>query len=316
MIKGKERGRFESSIAEVGSGPVDALRPCSRKCTCAPTTRCRRFPCRSRRGSRRRHPRMAVHEPRVSAAPAVVGRFRDYLRRHRLPVTRQRDLIAGALARTDGLSIGRRAGADPPARAASRSGRPPSIGRSSSWSRRARARVGLWRPGPPLRGGAGQPAHGHLVCRRCGRVIEFSSDLLERMMPVLADEHGFMHEEHRIEDSRDLPVPTARSADMGEPVTFGVLVAFSAGLLSFLSPCVLPLVPSYIGFLTGMTLRAPQSPSHRRAARALLRARLHPRLPGPRRRRIGFGGALKYYKPIIARSAVCSSCSSAWDAWA
>ena len=34
----------------------------------------------------------------------------------------------------------------------------------------------------------------------------------------------------------------------------GPLVAFAAGLLSFLSPCVLPLVPSYLGFLTGMTL--------------------------------------------------------------
>jgi len=30
-------------------------------------------------------------------------------------------------------------------------------------------------------------------------------------------------------------------------------VAFTAGLLSFLSPCVLPLIPSYIGFLTGMS---------------------------------------------------------------
>ncbi len=34
-------------------------------------------------------------------------------------------------------------------------------------------------------------------------------------------------------------------------VTFGA--AFAAGLLSFLSPCVLPLIPSYIGFITGMT---------------------------------------------------------------
>lgn len=34
----------------------------------------------------------------------------------------------------------------------------------------------------------------------------------------------------------------------------GPAVAFAAGLLSFLSPCVLPLVPSYLGFLTGMTL--------------------------------------------------------------
>lgn len=33
-----------------------------------------------------------------------------------------------------------------------------------------------------------------------------------------------------------------------------VLVAFSAGLLSFLSPCVLPLVPSYVTFITGLGL--------------------------------------------------------------
>jgi len=31
-------------------------------------------------------------------------------------------------------------------------------------------------------------------------------------------------------------------------------VAFTAGLLSFLSPCVLPLIPSYVGFLTGMSV--------------------------------------------------------------
>lgn len=34
----------------------------------------------------------------------------------------------------------------------------------------------------------------------------------------------------------------------------GLLIAFSAGLLSFLSPCVLPLVPSYVTFITGMNL--------------------------------------------------------------
>ena len=42
---------------------------------------------------------------------------------------------------------------------------------------------------------------------------------------------------------------------MTEPATLGLFVAFAAGLLSFLSPCVLPLVPSYIGFLTGMSLQ-------------------------------------------------------------
>lgn len=33
----------------------------------------------------------------------------------------------------------------------------------------------------------------------------------------------------------------------------GFLFAFGAGLLSFLSPCVLPLLPAYLGFLTGMS---------------------------------------------------------------
>lgn len=34
----------------------------------------------------------------------------------------------------------------------------------------------------------------------------------------------------------------------------GAGVAFAAGLLSFLSPCVLPLVPAYVTFVTGMSL--------------------------------------------------------------
>jgi cytochrome c-type biogenesis protein len=53
---------------------------------------------------------------------------------------------------------------------------------------------------------------------------------------------------------------------MNEPAALGFAVAFMAGLLSFLSPCVLPLVPSYIGFITGMTL--PEVTGRRRAALA------------------------------------------------
>jgi cytochrome c-type biogenesis protein len=51
---------------------------------------------------------------------------------------------------------------------------------------------------------------------------------------------------------------------VSEPATLGLFVAFAAGLLSFLSPCVLPLVPSYIGFLTGMSL--PEMSGRRRVA--------------------------------------------------
>src|SRR5262244_1346782 len=36
--------------------------------------------------------------------------------------------------------------------------------------------------------------------------------------------------------------------------SLGVMVAFGAGLLSFLSPCVLPLFPSYLSFITGMSV--------------------------------------------------------------
>jgi len=39
-----------------------------------------------------------------------------------------------------------------------------------------------------------------------------------------------------------------------DPAALDAPIAFAAGLLSFLSPCVLPLVPSYLGFLTGMNL--------------------------------------------------------------
>ncbi len=50
---------------------------------------------------------------------------------------------------------------------------------------------------------------------------------------------------------------------MNEPL--GILVALTAGVLSFLSPCVLPLVPSYLSFVTGMSLEDLQEGVDRRA---------------------------------------------------
>jgi cytochrome c-type biogenesis protein len=52
---------------------------------------------------------------------------------------------------------------------------------------------------------------------------------------------------------------------MSEPL--GLVVAFTAGLFSFLSPCVLPLFPSYLSFVTGMSvadLQADLTPAARR----------------------------------------------------
>ena len=36
---------------------------------------------------------------------------------------------------------------------------------------------------------------------------------------------------------------------------FEYLIAFGAGLISFLSPCVLPLIPGYVSFISGHSLQ-------------------------------------------------------------
>ncbi|UCF20351.1 MAG: cytochrome c biogenesis protein CcdA [Gemmatimonadota bacterium] len=46
---------------------------------------------------------------------------------------------------------------------------------------------------------------------------------------------------------------------MDSGASVGIVVAFLAGLLSFLSPCVLPLVPSYVSFVTGLGMEELES---------------------------------------------------------
>lgn len=43
----------------------------------------------------------------------------------------------------------------------------------------------------------------------------------------------------------------------------GLFAAFSAGLLSFVSPCVLPLVPSYISYISGLSIEQLSNPEER-----------------------------------------------------
>jgi cytochrome c-type biogenesis protein len=53
---------------------------------------------------------------------------------------------------------------------------------------------------------------------------------------------------------------------MEDGASLGLLIAFTAGLLSFLSPCVLPLIPSYVTFITGLSLEEVQEARSRRTA--------------------------------------------------
>ncbi len=53
--------------------------------------------------------------------------------------------------------------------------------------------------------------------------------------------------------------------------TLALLTSFAAGLVSFLSPCVLPLVPGYVSYVAGQSLKSPASPAVRGINFAALR---------------------------------------------
>lgn len=130
---------------------------------------------------------------------ALLERFRRWLRDQRLPVTRQRDLVAEIVfASEDHLSVD--------AIARRLQDRRAGVGTATVYrTLELLVRAGLVRAhefGEGFRrfeAAAGREGHEHLICLRCGRVVEFSNERLERMLPVIADEHSFQHQRHRVE---------------------------------------------------------------------------------------------------------------------
>ena len=57
---------------------------------------------------------------------------------------------------------------------------------------------------------------------------------------------------------------TFRDTVLDGPLLLALPVAAAAGLLSFLSPCVLPLVPGYLSFITGLSGADAEAPGGRR----------------------------------------------------
>src|SRR5438874_6920155 len=49
----------------------------------------------------------------------------------------------------------------------------------------------------------------------------------------------------------------------------GLLTSFGAGVISFLSPCVLPLVPGYVSYVAGDALTVSEEPPRKLAALGL-----------------------------------------------
>ena len=41
--------------------------------------------------------------------------------------------------------------------------------------------------------------HDHLVCTRCGVIVEFENETIEKLQDEVAEEHGFLIERHKLE---------------------------------------------------------------------------------------------------------------------
>jgi Fur family ferric uptake transcriptional regulator len=46
---------------------------------------------------------------------------------------------------------------------------------------------------------AGRHHHDHLICTRCGRIVEFENDRIEAMQQAVARKHGFTVTSHKME---------------------------------------------------------------------------------------------------------------------
>jgi Fur family ferric uptake transcriptional regulator len=140
-----------------------------------------------------------VSVPIPTEASQLLEQFRRYLREHRLPVTSQREQVAELVLESHGhLSVedieqqlrerGLRIGKATVYRTLDILARSGMISeRDFGEGFRRYERV------------PGHPHHEHLICTRCGKVVEFTNDRLERMKALIAEEYGFQHHHHRLE---------------------------------------------------------------------------------------------------------------------
>lgn len=148
---------------------------------------------------------------------ALLERFRRFLRDHRQPVTRQRDLVAQVVFLSEDHPsvdvIIRRLRERGEAVGTATVYRTLDVLVESGLVRAHDFGEGFKRYEPLW----AQTHHEHLICERCGSVVEFQNERLERMLPIIADEHAFQHSRHRVEIygvcrdclRRELVVPAA-----------------------------------------------------------------------------------------------------------
>jgi Fur family ferric uptake transcriptional regulator len=132
-------------------------------------------------------------------ALALLERFRRHLRERRLPVTRQRLAIAEAVVQSGGHpsveDLQRRVRAEGGQVGTATLYRTLDVLVESGLVREHDFGEGFKR----YEAASAGPAHDHLICERCGRVEEFASDRLERLLRLTTDEHHFLYRRHRMD---------------------------------------------------------------------------------------------------------------------
>lgn len=129
---------------------------------------------------------------------AVVEEFRSYLRDHNLPVTAQRQAIAEVVLLSDRHLSAEEIEAELAARGVG-------VGTATVY----RTLDVLVRSGLVVERDFGEgfkryetargiPQHEHFLCTTCGRVTEFRDERLERITTLLAEEHGYARQRHRL----------------------------------------------------------------------------------------------------------------------
>jgi len=143
---------------------------------------------------------MPAAEVAAGPGPAqLLDAFRRYLREHSLPVTTQREQVAeviftapGHLSAEDVERQLRERGSHVGKATVYRT--LDLLAESGMVSRRDFGE-GFRR----YERAPGRAHHEHLICVRCGKVIEFVNERLERMKALIAEEYGFRHHHHRLE---------------------------------------------------------------------------------------------------------------------
>jgi Fur family ferric uptake transcriptional regulator len=134
-----------------------------------------------------------------TAAPELLERFHRWLRERHYPITGPRDRVAEVVFESEAhLSV------DDILRRLREHGE--RVGTATVYrSLEILVRSGLVRAhdfGEGYKRYEAVPSaapHGHLICTRCGKVAEFSTERFDRLLPIVADEHDFQHHRHRVE---------------------------------------------------------------------------------------------------------------------